>query len=393
MKSNTRRITALAACVVVGVALVWWHLESKSGSSWKPKAAAEYLDRRENQWARWPQASRDHGTFCLSCHTALPYALARPALRATLAETALSPEERQLLDDVTLRVRNWKEIQPYYGDMADQSRGTEAVLNALVLASYDARTGQLAADALAAFDHMWETQQKTGDDKGAWPWIQFDNEPWEAPDSPYYGACLAAVAVGMAPQNYRSTPAIQENLKLLRDYLTRESAAQSRINRVNLLWASTALQGLLSSAQQQSIVDEILSTQRADGGWSLSSLLGTWRRDDGTPLVADSDGYATGFIVYVLEQFGISHEEVHVKRGLSWLVRNQGIWGGQWLGHSPNRRRHNPFSMVARFMDDAATAYAVLALTEDSRSSSGAAVAQKRYAASGWPTLSYPCNE
>lgn len=240
---------------------------------------------------------------------------------------------------------------------------------------------------------MWETQQKTGDDKGAWPWIQFDNEPWQAPDSAYYGACLAAVAVGMAPENYRSVPAVKDNVKLLRDYLTRESAAQSPINQVNLLWASVSLPGLLSEEEQQAIVNEIIGKERKDGGWSLSSFSGTWQRHDGTPLVTDSDGYATGFVVYVLERMGVSREDVHVQQGLSWLMRNQGLWEGQWRAHSLNRRRYNPFSMSARFMDDAATAYAVLALSENSMSSSEAAVGEKRYAAPGHLTLSDPSSE
>jgi hypothetical protein len=51
------------------------------------------------------------------------------------------PNERRLLDNVTTRVRLWKEVAPFYTD-ADrgayktvESRGTESVLNALILAS------------------------------------------------------------------------------------------------------------------------------------------------------------------------------------------------------------------------------------------------------------------
>jgi hypothetical protein len=89
----------------------------------------------------WPRAQRDRETFCVSCHTALPYALSRSALRSALAEQAASPNEQRLLDNVTKRVRLWKEIEPFYND-ADrgpyksvESRGTESVLNALTLSS------------------------------------------------------------------------------------------------------------------------------------------------------------------------------------------------------------------------------------------------------------------
>ena len=44
-------------------------------STWNRKAAAAYLDQRATWWTTWPNAQRDHGTFCVSCHTALPYAL------------------------------------------------------------------------------------------------------------------------------------------------------------------------------------------------------------------------------------------------------------------------------------------------------------------------------
>ncbi|MHB8540556.1 MAG: prenyltransferase/squalene oxidase repeat-containing protein [Candidatus Acidiferrales bacterium] len=374
MKATMRVMCALATCFLAGIMAACSHPKTEVRDSWNQKAAATYLDQREGSWMAWPQAARDHGTFCVSCHTAVPYALARPTLRAALAERTPSVNERKLISDVRKRVRLWQEVAPYYRDDDAESRGTEAVLNALILANYDTRKGQLSADTRSAFDAMWALQLKIGNQKGAWPWLQLNNEPWEAYDSEYYGASLAAIAVGTAPENYRSTPEIQNNIKLLCEYLDGEYATQILVNRVVLLWASAKLPGLLKPEQQESVINEILRKQRADGGWCLSSLIGTWERRDGTSLVMKSDGYATGLITYVLQEVGVSRDNVHLKDGLSWLMRNQSDWNGHWSAYSLNERRHDPFSNVARFMDDAATAYAVLALTDGQQESNQGAL-------------------
>src|SRR6184192_2398729 len=257
MSATVQRISALAACLLAGIVAVSWHPETRAAepkdpkalaarpdqpeakisTSWDQKTAAAYLDQRAAWWMAWPKAARDHETFCVSCHTAVPYALSRPALRKALAEEAPSPNERRLLENVTKRVRLWKEVAPFYSD-ADrgvyktvESRGTESVLNALILASNDARSGQLSNDTRTALDNMWAEQQTTGNKKGAWLWLRFANEPWEADDSDYYGATLAAVAAGTPPGNYYARPEIQNNLKMLREYLNRECAAQTTINR------------------------------------------------------------------------------------------------------------------------------------------------------------------
>jgi squalene-hopene/tetraprenyl-beta-curcumene cyclase len=101
--------------------------------------------------------------------------------------------------------------------------------------------------------------------------------------------------------------------------------------------------------------------QQADGGFSLSAYVGGWKRKDNTPLETRSDGYATGLIVYVLRQAGVPPEQPQVKRGLDWLRANQQD-DGHWLAWSLNKQR-DPASDAGHFMGDAATAYAVLALT------------------------------
>ena len=347
-------------------------------SSWNPKAAAAYLDQRAAWWVSWPGAARDHETFCISCHTALPYMLSRSALGTTLGDPGPSAEQLRILHNVTERVRLWNEAEPFYGEQvgpnkALQSLGTESVLNALILANFDIRNGKLSEETRAAFRNMWALQRRIGDESGAWPWLNFANEPFEANDSVFYGACLAAVAVGTAPDHYRMIPEIQGNIKLVRAYLDREYPRQSLSNQVVLLWASAKLPGLLTAKQQELIVDEVLSKQQSDGGWSLSSLAWTWRgsslkwlaklwiRSEASPFEGKSDGYATGIIAYSLEQFGLPRDNAHLKRALDWLRRNQNQTEGRWPGYSLNHGHEQ--SPAGLFMSDAATSYAVLGLT------------------------------
>ncbi|MCU1260726.1 MAG: hypothetical protein JWO80_3611 [Bryobacterales bacterium] len=329
--------------------------------SWNRTSAAAYLDGRADWWMTWPNAARDHGTFCISCHTAAPYALSRLSLRAALQENGPSAPERKLLDNVTKRVRMWADVEPFYKDgksgptKSAESRGTESVLNALILATYDAREGKLSDDAKTAFQNMWALQEKTG----AWTWLDFHNKPWEAGDSQYYGAALAALAVGKAPESYRSG----ENVELLKGYLQRGFGSQSPVNRMVVVWASAMVPGLLTPEQQRSTIEEVLGLQQADGGWSLTSLAGTWKRRDETPLETKSDGYATGLVALVLQQPGISSGRKQLKPALAWLIENQSKTEGRWLAYSMNKNR-DLSSDVGRFMSDAATAYAVLALTQ-----------------------------
>lgn len=338
-------------------------------ASWDRRTAAAYLDEREVWWMNWTVAARDHQTFCVSCHTVLPYALSRPALHSALGEQSSTVNEQKLIANVTTRVRLWKEVEPWYSDQrvglhkANESRATESILNALILSDHDAQAGTLDADAELAFDNMWALEKQAGEEKGSWDWYQFNNEPWEAAESRYYGTALAAIAVGTAPQNYRSAPEIQNNIAILREYLSKEGGKQSPFNRVMLLWASAKLPGLLKPEAKKAIVQEILGKQEPDGGWSLTALIGPWKRHDGTPLETSSDGYATGLALYALEQVGITRKNAQMNRGLTWLADNQDHRDGRWLAYSLNLSR-DISSDAGPFMNDAATAYAVLALSQ-----------------------------
>lgn len=367
MKRNASAVLAVITAVALADLLVLGaQRPSPDQGTWSPKAAATYLDARAAWWTTWPNAARDQGTFCVSCHTAVPYALARPTLRTALAERERTPTETWLLDNVVKRVTLWKEVAPFYADQrvglpkTSESRATEAILNALILTSRDAAAERLTDDARAALGHMWTLQMKTGPLNGAWAWLNFGYEPWESTDAPYYGAALAALAVGAAPEGYASSPAIQENLKLLGSYFQRGYEKQSAMNRLMVLWASTRVTGLLQPEQRASIIDAALAAQQEDGGWSMASL-GTWKRLDGTALDTHSDGYATGLVTLVLQSAGLS-ANARVHKGLDWLREHQDRTTGQWTASSLNKQR-DPASDIGRFMSDAATAYAVMSLT------------------------------
>lgn len=347
--------------------------------TWNKSAAVSYLDQREAWWVQWRDAKRDGNTFCISCHTNLPFVFAQRALRQSSNDGQTAEAERLLIVNIENRVRHWDSIDSYYGDKEDKSgngpgsRATESVLNATILACYDSTTGQLTENTRLALKNMWALQQTSGSLQGAWMWQKFRLSPWESSESSYYGATLAALAVGVAPGNYRSTPEIQNNLSSLQAYLQREYSDQSLLNRISLLWAATKWSGLMTADQQRSLVQDLTEKQQIDGGWSLSSLtwspryfgipslLTTRRRNDWTPQETRSDGLATGYVAFVLEQAGVASSNPSLTKAIAWLTRNQNPSGGYWAAYSLNQKL-DPASDVGRFMTDAATAFAVLAL-------------------------------
>jgi squalene-hopene/tetraprenyl-beta-curcumene cyclase len=333
-------------------------------AGWDRAAAARYLDSREVWWQGWDHDKRDHGTRCVSCHTQAPYALARPELRSSLGESAVSPSEQAMLADVEKRVRAWDTMLPFYSDekygegKEIESRNAESVLNAVILASYDQRKGQFKELTRMAFDHAWALQSQTGPEAGAWVWQDFAYTPWESKESQYHWAALMAMAVGRAPEHYGDEKKIAANVALLRSFLLTHFDAQPVLNKVAALWASASMPGLLGKAQEADLAAELQKLQHGDGGWSLTDL-GTWERRDKTPLETRSDGYATGLIVLALEQNGIGVPQA--ESGANWLKANQDKATGSWPAWSLNKNR-DPQSDAGLFMTDAATAYAVLAL-------------------------------
>jgi hypothetical protein len=204
-------------------------------------------------------------------------------------------------------------------------------------------------------------------------WQNFHYTPWESPESEYHGAALMAVAVAKAPDQYRNDPKIAANLTALTSYLSSHYEAQPLLNKVIALWASDRFPGVITQGQRAKLLDDIYARQRADGGWSLTDL-GSWKRVDDTPLDTRPDGYATGLLVLVLEETAAANPRLKartqkpVAQGVAWLLANQDKTTGAWPAWSLNKNR-DPKSNTGKFMSDAATSYAVLALSYQDRAS------------------------
>lgn len=384
----------LGICLVLilfGAALGFWRMTSVQEdertpavsyrSAWSPEAAAGYLDAREVWWQGWPVAKMDHGTICVSCHTVVPYAMMRSTLGRQLRETEMPAAEKILFENVEKRVAYWSQMTPFYSDAGygpgktAESHATEAVLNAVILTSYDTQQGQLRSITRQALDEAWALQEQQGELAGSWKWQDFQLAPWESGESAYQGAALLMIEVIDAPDGYAGEPQVQGYLRLLKQYLRRQYAAQPLVNQLHILWLSRRVPELLTAEERETLLEAVRKAQGSDGGWSLASLDPTsqrekeeWKRikdrlqEMATP--EQSDGYATGLVVVALEEAGVDRQDARVRRGLEWLRHHQEK-DGSWWAHSLNGWR-DPQSDVGRFMRDTATAYAVMALQENS---------------------------
>lgn len=332
-----------------------------AAADWDAKAAAAYLDGRQQEWFAWPAANAQ-GAPCLSCHTGLPYLLGRQALRRALNESEPTKYESGLLNALRSRVtkRNAKE-----GDeRAAQAIGVESVMAALLLANASAGAARLPAEAGQAFERLWSLQLKEGPSKGAWDWFSLHLDPWEASDSVFFGASLAAVAAGSTPAEYQRRAEVRKGVEALMTYLRGARSGQPLHNRIALLWASSKLPAVMTKQERKALMAEIARKQQADGGWTIASL-GPFKVHPEAPEAGPgSNGYATAYTAFVLRQAGVGVREPVLKRALAWLRAHQDARSGAWAAMSMNKS-YPAGSNQIRFMQDAATGYAAAALADD----------------------------
>src|SRR5262249_30999741 len=254
-------LTALAAAVGFRVGLSSQAIQHRNAAAgeWNRQAAAKYLDDRMDAWFAKGSKLRtgDGQTTCISCHTPVPYALARPALRQSMGQSAPTPQEARLIDETIRRVQTYG-VHELGNDFEEikklESRGTEAVLNALVLASADAaaRRPEASASTRKALDELWQTQRPDR----TWYWLQVGLEPFEGVDAYYYGAALSALAIGSV-SDLATGVAAKSGTDKLRRYLKDNYERQNLFNRTWLLLASTRLAGVLTPLQRDQIITDI----------------------------------------------------------------------------------------------------------------------------------------
>jgi squalene-hopene/tetraprenyl-beta-curcumene cyclase len=293
--------------------------------------AAEYLDGVGVGWTRTQK--------CISCHTNMPYLVSRPLLPGD---------------------EGWKEVRAFLEkDVESWSKGKKprgdayVVVTAFALAFNDAKkTDKLHATTRAALDKMFDVQLKTGE----WDWLKCGWPPLEHDD--YYGATVAALAVGIAPGDYAKSDKAKAGIEKLKTYFQKTPAPDLH-HTAMLLWASTKLEGLMTANEQKKAITALKSKQHKDGGWALPSL-GTYNRRDGTPNDpnAASDGYGTGFIAYVLLQAKVPSTDPAIDNAVKWMKANQRE-SGRWYTRSLNDDKDH-------YIADAGTAFCILAMNEAS---------------------------
>ena len=295
--------------------------------------AARYLDTASLNWVKTRK--------CATCHTNMSYLMARPALSSALKD---SGEVREFFESYYLQ--RWQK-----GEKAPRPVYSPVVVGT-ALAFNDAQTtGELSDTTRKTLDMMWTTQREDG----GWQWPKCGWAPMEIDD--HYGVTLAALAVGIAPGDYRETEAAKGGMTKIREYL-KTNPAPSLHHRIMVAWASLRVDGLMQESERKDVLQELLSKQLADGGWATPALLVDWKtfnRKDGKPHdVNTSDAYGTGLAIIIAREMGIPAKDERLQKGISWLKSNQRE-SGKWFSRSPSMDSRHYFTNFG-------CAFAVLAL-------------------------------
>ena len=330
-------------CFLAASLLIWIPITVSAEDS-STEIFSRYARHGADVWARNPVALiSGEGKACISCHTSLPYALVEPLLADEYSAYT------DLIENIDNRILTWSSNTPWYAhpkleqtaalsnlppdalkgilNGAD-SRGVEAVFNALIRATHDAYSRKPAqTETRRAFENMWAEQVQSGPAAGRWRWIQANLVPWEVTDSDLWGASLACVAASIFPDL-----APVDNRRLLHGTL-KEASSDAEVSlhvKAAVLWCDSETGGqVLEAGVARQLATELLARQHDNGGWALRDLgpFKDWEGSDSDccqKREVRPDAYASGLVTLALTRSRhllCSDQKTGIADAVAWIDR------------------------------------------------------------------------
>lgn len=289
--------------------------------------AATSLDATAREWQRTNK--------CCQCHANFMYLIARPALAHIRPEP---PDVRTLFEQLV--GERWQTVGLRYP--------SEATVVSVPLAFDDSRDGHLHPLTRKALERMLTHQRADG----GWTGIGGSEKTFirELEET-----IFAGLGIVTAPDGFAQTEAAASSLASVRRYLNHYRPAYPYEEGM-LTWASAQLGDIWDEQKQGQAAETLLSLQREDGGWALGALLENdpdWERGTFAGQRA-SDGYGTGFVIFIARQAQVPVDDPRLQRGIAWLKSHQRA-SGRWFTPTYSRRTLN-------LPSNSGTGYAILAL-------------------------------
>jgi hypothetical protein len=320
MNSWTLPRFALPLVCVAAIPVASVHAEDPGSSKAKPVSVQQIrrgvdrgLDFLVKDANKWRQEKK-----CVSCH------------HGAMTVWALSEAKRQgyaVASDAYSEFTKWTEERLKGIDKPRDTRPGWSMVNSPALVLANMALAIPAQEALSAEEikqivgHLLRHQEKDG----SWAWSSAPpvNRPPPFFESDEVATLLALMAIG---PHVPASPSEKSEIREARD---RGLAWLSR-SKPNDTTQAAALRLLFrvrageSAKSLQPLVDRFLHLQQKDGGW-------------GQVPGGQSDAYATGQALYVLNLAGIQVDRPEIQRGLAFLVATQND-DGSW----PMTRRGHP---------------------------------------------------
>ena len=320
---------------ILGIAL-GAEAASAASAGWSPKLAASYLDERQKEWFAWAPAAKPGGP-CMSCHTGLPYLIARPALRRVLGESAPTQWETGLRDAMRAR------LDGYRPERSRRPRPSRSGRSRSWPRCSCARRGGPRPAMEAAVEGRARRE-------AAWNWFELELDPVGE-----HGSAVLRRGVGGAGGEGRAGPRIGDRAEALIEYLKRTSLRRSRCKTA---WRYCGRRPARETRMDRGSLQQAGGRRRMDGG-SDRSLEGPRRSAAGIR----QQRLRHGIRRLAMLEAGVKPADPRMARALGWLRSHQDAKSGYWDAVSMNKR-YEPGSMPEQFMRDAATGFAAAALVK-----------------------------